>query len=152
MIRIWWFVPAFAIAALAVSTYWWHIEKDAWQPPNAKLPDLPSVAVLPVRAMPMTTQSLERPLFWTSRRPDLVGEKKSGLSQELEQSRLMAVLESGAERVALLKRVDGSVMKVNTTSSPWRLESFDGRKAVFVSLDSVRVDRPLEAGAVPMRR
>lgn len=152
MIRIWWFIPALALAALATSAYRWRIERDNWQPPRAKLPELPSVAALPVSVVPLSKQSLERPLLWSSRRPVLVGDKKAGLAQELEQSRLMAVLESGAERVALLKRADGSVMKINTTSSPWRLESFDGRKAVFVSPDLLRVDRPLEAGAMPTRR
>lgn len=157
MIRLWLFAPALAISALGASTYWWHMEKDTWQPPRAKLPDLPQVTAFPMRAVPLTKQSLERPLLWTSRRPVLTGEKKTGLAQELEQSRLMAVLESGAERVALLKRADGSVLKITTTSSPWRLESFDGRRAVFVSPDSARLDRPLEAGqpqagGVPVRR
>lgn len=83
MIRLWLFAPALAISALGASTYWWHMEKDTWQPPRAKLPDLPQVTALPMRAVPLTKQSLERPLLWTSRRPVLTGEKKQVLHKNL---------------------------------------------------------------------
>ncbi|MEZ5718454.1 MAG: hypothetical protein R3E55_08370 [Burkholderiaceae bacterium] len=48
--------------------------------------------------------------------------------------------------MAILQRPDGSPLKITTESTPWRIESFDGRKAVFVSADAQRIERPLEAG------
>ncbi|MBS0392342.1 MAG: hypothetical protein JSS19_15930 [Proteobacteria bacterium] len=69
------------------------------------------------------------------------------MEQEINQSRLTAVFESGRQRIALLQRPDGSPLKLTSDTKPWRLESFDGRKALFVSEDGAqRVERPLEAG------
>ncbi|NCU67433.1 hypothetical protein GWK50_16545 [Acidovorax sp. 210-6] len=65
------------------------------------------------------------------------------------QSRLMAVFESGKERVAVLQRKDGSVFKISVASEPWKLQSFDGRKAYFVAADGQRAERPLEPGNPP---
>ncbi|MBI3103017.1 MAG: hypothetical protein HYY98_15920 [Burkholderiales bacterium] len=71
------------------------------------------------------------------------------MAQELLQSRLMAVFESGKERVAVLQRQDGSVFKIGAVTEPWKLQSFDGRKAYFVAADGQRVERPLEPGNPP---
>ncbi|RQO82559.1 hypothetical protein DBV10_08895 [Acidovorax sp. FJL06] len=65
----------------------------------------------------------------------------------MTQSRLTAVLESGGERVAILQRADGSTLKITAATQPWRIVSFDGRKAVFASADEGQVERPLEAGS-----
>ncbi|WP_255577456.1 MULTISPECIES: hypothetical protein [unclassified Acidovorax] len=99
--------------------------------------------VIKVRAK----QAVERPLLWASRRPVAVEEKKTSLVTELLQARLTAVFESGKERVAILQRPDGSTLKITGETKPWRVESFDGRKALFVSADDQRVERPLEAGS-----
>lgn len=150
MMRVWLIAPLLALAALLGSAYGWKTKKDAWQPPAPKVPQLPPLPTLPQPTVPSTKFAVERPLFWSSRRPvPVVDTKKSGLEQELMQSRLMAVFESGAERVAVLRRQDGSVLKITATSTPWRIEVFDGRGAVFVSSDGQRVGRPLEAGNVP---
>ncbi|BEP95135.1 hypothetical protein GmRootA79_35190 [Acidovorax sp. A79] len=148
MIKPWYLGPVLAIAALAASAYWWHAEKDRWSPPSPRKPDLPKVEPMPQPIKVHAKQAVERPLFWASRRPVVVDEKKSSLVTELSQSRLTAVLESGAQRVAILLRADGTTLKVTGETKPWRLESFDGRKAVFVSADDQRVERPLEAGSV----
>ncbi|MBL7088008.1 MAG: hypothetical protein ISS20_04270 [Acidovorax sp.] len=66
----------------------------------------------------------------------------------MTQSRLTAVLESGGERVAILQRADGSTLKITAVTQPWRIVSFDGRKAVFASADEGQVERPLEAGSL----
>lgn len=143
----WHLVPLLAAAALAASAYWWHAESEAWNPPPARKPDLPKLEPLPTPVLIRAKQALERPLFWASRRPVEKDEKKGGLSKELQESRLTAVLESGQARIALLQRKDGSQFKITAETKPWRIESFDGRRAVFLSVDEQRVERPLEAGA-----
>lgn len=147
MIKLWHFGPVLAAVSLVSSAYWWHEQKDAWTPPPARLPDLPKVEAMPGPAPVVAKQAIERPVLWSSRRLVEAGDKKSSLTQELAQSRLMAVLESGPERVAVLQRKDGSTMKITAETKPWRLESFDGRKARFISTDEQRIQRPLESGA-----
>lgn len=149
MIKPWYFGPMLAIVSLAGSAYWWYAQKDAWSPPPARLPDLPKVEAMPSPVPVVARQAIERPLLWSSRRMVETGDKKSSLARELTQSRLMAVLESGPERVAVLQRKDGSTMKITAETKPWRLESFDGRRANFISTDEQRVQRPLEAGNPP---
>lgn len=149
MIKPWYLVPLVGGAALAASAYWWQAEKDRWTPPPARKPDLPKVEPMPAAVKIRAKQAVERPLLWTSRRPVAVEEKKTSIVTELMQSRLTAVFESGAERVAILQRPDGSTLKITGETKPWRIESFNGRKAFFISADDQRVERPLEAGAVP---
>lgn len=155
MIRPWHLAPLLAGAALAASAYWWLAEKDRWQAPPARMPELPQLAPLPQPQPATARQALARPPLWASRRPVEQDGKKGGLERELTQSRLTAVFESGSQRVALLQRPDGSALKLTDQSKPWRVESFDGRKALFVSEDGAqRIERPLEAGsraAPPMR-
>lgn len=147
MIKPWYLVPLLAAAALAGSAYWWQAEKDRWIPPAPLKPDLPKVEPLPPPLRVRAKQAVEHPLLWTSRRPVVVDEKKTNVVSELMQSRLTAVLESGAQRVAILQRADGTTLKITGETKPWRMESFDGRKAIFLSADDQRVERPLEAGA-----
>lgn len=147
MLKPWYLGPVLAVAALAASAYWWQAEKDRWTPPEARRPDLPKVESLPQSVPVRARQAVERPLFWVSRRPLDVDDKKGSLARELTQSRLTAVLESGGQRVAILQRADGSTLKITTETQPWRIVSFDGRKATFVSADDGRVERSLEAGS-----
>lgn len=149
MIKPWHLLPVLAASALAASAYWWQAEKDRWTPPAPLKPDLPQVDPLPQHERVRALRALERPVFWTSRRPVEVDDKKNSQAREIAQSRLTAVFESGSERVAILQRTDGSTLKVTADSKPWRIESFDGRKATFVSADGGRVVRPLEAGNPP---
>lgn len=146
MIKPWHFLPVLGACALAASGYWWLAEKDRWTPPSPRKPDLPKVEPLQQHARVSARQALDRPVFWSSRRPIAVEEKKKSISNELMQARLTAVLESGRERVAILQRPDGTTLKITAETSPWRIESFDGRKAAFVSVENERVERPLEPG------
>lgn len=152
MIKPWHLLPVLAASALAASAYWWQAEKDRWTPPAPLKPDLPKVEPLPQHERMRARQALERPVFWTARRPVEVDDKKNSLARELTQSRLSAVFESGRDRVAILQRPDGSTLKITADTKPWRIESFDGRKATFVSADDGRVVRPLEAGTPPAAR
>ena len=152
VIKPWPFAPVLALAALAASAYWWQAEKDRWVPPPPRKPDLPQVEPIAPPVAVRARQALERPLLWTSRRPMEVYEKKTNLVSELMQMRLTAVLESGKDRVAILQRPDGSPLKVTAETKPWRIESFDGRKAIFLTDDAQRVERPLEAGSAPPAR
>lgn len=149
MIKPWYFAPALGVAALAASAYWWQAEKERWTPPPPRKPDLPKVEPMPEAIKIRAKQAVERPLLWTSRRPVAVEEKKTSVVTELMQSRLTAVLESGKDRVAILQRADGSTLKITGETKPWRIQSFDGRKALFISADDQRVERPLEAGSAP---
>lgn len=146
MIKSWYLAPVVGIVAVAASMYWWNAEKERWNPPPPLKPDLPTVEPMPPVVRTRAPQALERPLLWSSRRPVAVDDKKSGMANELMQSRLTAVFESGKERIAILQRADGSTLKITGETKPWRVESFDGRKALFLSGDQ-RVERPLEAGS-----
>lgn len=144
MIKPWFFAPLVALIAVIVSGLWWQSEKDRWKPPPARKPDLPSVAAMPPPMPVLAKQALESPLFWASRRPVEVDDKKGGLAKELTEARLTAVLESGTQRVAILLRADGTTLKINNETKPWRLDSFDGRKAVFFAQGDQRVEKQLE--------
>lgn len=149
MTKPWQVAPWLALAALAASGWWWQAGKDAWRAPPARKPELPLVADIPAPPVLRAQQALERPLLWTSRRPTGAGDPKGGFAQELMESRLTAVFASGKNQLAVLQRKDGSSLKLGTDSKPWRIESFDGRKAVFVSADQQRVERLLERAPGP---
>lgn len=149
MIKSWYLGPIVGVAALAASAYWWNAEKDRWSPPAPRKPDLPKVEPMPQAIKVRAKQAVERPVLWSARRPVAVEEKKTSLVTELMQSRLTAVFESGKERVAVLQRADGSTLKITADTKPWRIDSFDGRKALFISADDQRVERPLEGGSAP---
>ncbi len=148
MIKVWYLGPILGVAALAASAYWWDAEKERWTPPPPRKPALPKVEPMPPVVPIQARQAIERPLFWTSRRPVVVDEKKTNLVTELMQARLTAVFESGPERIAVLLRPDGGTLKITAETKPWRIESFDGRRAQFVSSDDQRVERLLEPGSV----
>jgi hypothetical protein len=152
MIKSWYLAPVVAALAVVASAYWWQAEKSRWSPPPPRKPDLPRVEAMPAAPRIRAMQAVERPLFWAARRPVAVDEKKSNLVSELMQSRLTAVFESGGDRVAILQKVDGTTLKITNETKPWRIDSFDGRKALFVSADDQRVERPLEAGAAASAR
>ena len=156
MIKPWHLGPVLAAAALGASAYWWHIHKNDWSAPAARKPDLPQYSPIEQPTAPATAQTLARPVMWTTRRPiELKAQsQKNQLEQELAQSRLLAVLESGGSRIALLRRANGTPMKLTADTQPWRLQSFDGRRAQFLSDDNQRVDLPLEYGpaAQPPKR
>lgn len=147
MTKPWKFAPWLAVAALAASAWWWQTEKDAWRAPVARNPELPAVAEIPAPPVFHAKNALERPLLWASRRPTGSDEPQGGMAQELMQSRLTAVIASGKDQIAVLQRKDGSPLRLSGESKPWRIESFDGRKAVFLSVDQQRVERPLEHAA-----
>ena len=137
-----------AVVAVLVGIAWWVVGRSAWQPPAPVRPALPEIAQTEPVSAAGGKAALEAPLFWTSRAPVESGEVKVEVAPESEMSRmrLMAVLESGGQRVALLQRADRSVLKLDSAepNPDWRLESFDGVTAVFVSRDGQRVERPLE--------
>lgn len=149
MTKPWQVAPLLAVAALAASAWWWQTGKNAWRAPPARMPELPAVAELPSQPVFHAQEALKRPLLWMSRRPISVGDPKGGFAKDLMESRLTAVFASGKDKLAILQRKDGSILKLSTDSKPWRIESFDGRKAVFMSVDQQRVERPLEHAASP---
>ena len=148
MIRPWHVVPLLVAASAGACFYWWEQEHELWNPPSALRPDLPKSEPLVAFAAVRAAQADARPIFWTTRRPVEKDEKKDNAMNELMSARLSAVFESGGSRIALLQRPDGTPMKITSTSSPWKIQSFDGRRGLFLSSDGQQVSRPLEAGAV----
>lgn len=150
MIRPWHFIILLAAACLGASAFWWQTKNDAWNPPPPLLPELPQAVALPLPVAVAAPQARARPLLWSSRRPVEVkiDKAKSDQQRDMSQSRLLAVLETGGERVALLRRQDGAAVKLTAQTRPWRVESFDGRLAVFSSGDGQRVELALERSAV----
>lgn len=152
MIKPWHLGPVLAAAALGASAYWWQQHKNDWSAPAPLRPDLPQYTPIEQPAALSNAQTLARPVMWTTRRPiELKAEnQKNQQEQELAQSRLLAVLESGASRIALLRRANGTSMKLSAETRPWRLQSFNGRQAQFMSDDGRRVELQLEyAPATP---
>ena len=39
MIKPWYVGPVLGAVAVAASAYWWHTEKERWNPPQARRPD-----------------------------------------------------------------------------------------------------------------
>ena len=149
MMRPWLFVPWLALAAVVASVGAWQVRKDHWQPPSPHAPELPELAALPSVEPVSMTQALAHPVLWAARQPVEQGGGKAEPEPELAQARLLAVVSAGKEQIALLTAKDGSSLKLTSQTSPWKLERFDGRTAVFVSTAGKRVQRPLERQAAP---
>ena len=151
MKKPWIVVPMLAAAALVASAYWWKTHQNDWSPPLPRQPDLPQYIPMASPSSVSTVQALARPLLWTNRRPVESKNESQKNQQELElaQSRLLAVLESGGDRIALLQHANGTLLKLTSESKPWRLESFDGRRAIFFSDEAKRSELFLEYATPP---
>jgi hypothetical protein len=151
MKKPWIVVPMLAAAALVASAYWWKTHQNDWSPPLPRQPDLPQYIPMASPSSASTVQALARPLLWTNRRPveSKNESQKNQQEQELAQSRLLAVLESGGDRIALLQHANGTLLKLTSESKPWRLESFDGRRAIFFSDEAKRSELFLEYATPP---
>lgn len=142
-------LTAVALIAVAVGILGWLVGRTAWQPPAPIKPALPAVAALQATRGSADQSALQKPLFWSTKAPAEAVEKAgdpAAVESEMAQMRLMAVLESGGHRVALLQRPDRTVLKLDSAESEedWRLESFDGAVAVLASKNGQRIERPLE--------
>ena len=151
MKKPWIVVPMLAAAALVASAYWWKTHQNDWSPPLPRQPDLPQYIPMASPSSVSTVQALARPLLWTNRRPveSKNESQKNQQEQELAQSRLLAVLESWGDRIALLQHANGTLLKLTSESKPWRLESFDGRRAIFFSDEAKRSELFLEYATPP---
>lgn len=151
MKRTWGFLLILAALALVASAAWWLFARSGWRPPTPIKPALPDIAVMTGFDAPQGRVAYEHPLMWSSRAPVEVAEAtpEAAPESEIAQLRLMAVLESGGQRVALLQRPDRSVLKIDSAypEGDWRLDTFDGLVAVFISGAGQRVERPLERAA-----
>ena len=157
MKRTWGGLLALGVLAVAISVVWWIWARASWRPPAPIKPALPDIASITGFDALQAKSALEKPLLWSSRAPveEIDAASQAAPESEISQLRLMAVLETGGQRVALLQRPDQSVLKLDSAhpEGDWRLDSFDGLVAVFVSGAGQRVERPLErAGAAPAGR
>ncbi|MEW6694984.1 MAG: hypothetical protein AB1371_08570 [Pseudomonadota bacterium] len=143
--RFWLVVLALVAACTGAAARWWERDHAWWKPPAPLRPEVPSVPTLPEPVQASTAAAIERPLLWSTRRPPRARTQEDRLLEELNQSRLIAVVQSGEQRVALLRTPSGGLVKYGNQTRPWRLESFDGRQAVFVTDEGQRAARPLEA-------
>lgn len=151
MRRTWGLLWGLAALAVVAGGVWWALGRSAWRPPTPVKPALPAIALASEGGGAQIRNALQKPLFWSSRTPPEVLSDAAPSAEpesELAQMRLMAVLESAGQRVALLQRPDQSVLKLDSASpeGDWGLQSFDGLVAVFVSRTGQRVERPLEGG------
>ena len=148
MKRAWLILMALAAFAIVASVAWWLVARSSWRPPVPIKPALPESIAMGDFAAPQSKHTLEMPLFWSSRAPVEEGEMKADAApaSEIAELRLMAIFESGGQRVALLQRPDRSVLKLDSANpeGDWRLDAFDGLVATFVSTSGQRVERPLE--------
>ena len=154
MKRLWTLLFALAVLALTAGVLWWLLGRSTWRPPAPMRPSIPEVAPLPVVSGAQGTNARLKPLFWSSRSPVEVSEAAPNPDvaiSEMSQMRLMAVIESGGQRVALLQRPDRSILKIDSAlpEGEWRLESFDGAVAILVSAGGERVERPLDQAPKP---
>ena len=105
MKRTWTALLAVAVLAVAAGVVWWWLGRSAWHPPASIKPALPDIALPQDGVPPQVKNALEKPLLWSSRAPVEAAEAESSKApeSELSQLRLMAVLESAGQRVALVK-------------------------------------------------
>lgn len=169
MTRKWFLLALLAIAFLLASAFWWISASNRWTPPPAQPPMLPELTPLPTPQTDAMRQARARPLLWASRRPPqpaakappepvVVEEKEQ--PGELDGTTLEAVLESGGQRIALLRTADGKRIKISLGAqspdrsedalSGWRVERFDGTTAVLASAKGERVERTLNPGEPPL--
>lgn len=130
----WLLWPALDAALLALlALLWWHPVVQ-WALPEPALPAVDQVH-LTVDATPASAAATARarPLFWSSRRPPPPPEAGSAQAVPLAQAKLLAVLEGGAQRIAIVRFPDGHTARIATTpgADGWRLTAFDGRTARF---------------------
>lgn len=164
MNRKWLGLCLLATVVLLASAVWWWLAHDNWQPPAARLPQLPEADALPAPEAVAMREALARPLLWASRRPsdpsldaaalDPDAEEDAG---DLEDATLEAVLESGGQRLALLRTADDKILKIaadpaqaHNAMPNWALEQFDGSTAIFTSADGQRVERTLKPTAAAL--
>jgi hypothetical protein len=150
--KFWLTVCGLIIACLGAAAQWWQRDHTWWRAPAAKRPDVPVVTQLPAEPPPALAEAIARPLLWSVRRPPRARTQEDRLLEELNRSNLLAVVQSGPRRIALLKGPDGDVRRYDDQSHPWRLEAFNGREGTFVGPDGQRVVRPLQAPPPAPRR
>lgn len=146
MMRLWLLWPLLAASSLIGSAAWWDAEKNIWVSPAPLIPEVSRIPDMPLPPAVQVPVSRERPVFWSSRRVLKVVVKDTRQIDELSQARLLSVVQSGSQQIALLRKKDGSLLKFTSETEPWRLISFDGRLATFVGADGQRLDIPLVSG------
>ena len=147
MIKPWLVWPLVAIGALLGSALLWDQEAGKWVAPHPLRPDIPVVDAMPPTLVFVAHSARERPVFWSSRRVKKNEPPKDTRQlEEMTQARLISVVQAGPAFVALLRRKDGSLLKITHETDPWRIESFAGRQAVFVGKDGQKLEIPLKSG------
>lgn len=141
-----WALTVWALLVVFVGTAigWWQRDHDWWRPPAPLLPELPALQPLDQAQQVSLAAAVERPLLWTARRPPRAPTEEDRLIEELQTSRLLAVLQSGGQRIALVRSPDGQLRQYSQASQPWQLDSFDGRQAHFVTASGQRASLPLQ--------
>lgn len=147
--KFWAFTALVLAACIGYGQYWWFRDHALWVPPPTKLPAVDPVQPLPADAGASISAAMERPILWSTRRPPVIKKQDDRVVDEINKSSLLAVLQSGPQQIALLRAPDGRLIKYSSQTQPWRLESFDGRQASFVTAEGQRATRALQS--VPKR-
>ena len=134
-------------ASIGYGQHWWFRDHALWSPPAPKLPAVDAVQPLPSDAGVSIAAAIARPILWSSRRPPVpvIRKQDDRIVDEMNKSSLLAVLQSGDQRIALLRAPDGRLVKYSNQTQPWRLESFDGRQASFVTAEGQHATRALQS-------
>lgn len=124
---------------------WWQQAQGLWVPPAPKAPDIGAVQKIDGWPAQPLLGAQDRPPFWPTRKPrPVVQPNVGGGYDELANAALMTVMHTRGHFIALLRRQDGTVLKLGSDSTPWRIDSFDGRVAAFSSAEGQTLSKPLE--------
>lgn len=134
-------VAGILILLLLIAAAW--LAGSRWQPPDPLLPELSALAPRALETPPVPADAAAiiaaRPLFAPSRRPppppELAAEQAAEQQQTpdlLDAARLVGVLGSGSNSVAILHVAEGSKrLRIGQTLHGWQLAAVDTRGATF---------------------
>lgn len=158
--------PAFRLLALGVvvlvvliAVAW--LTGQRWQAPDPLLPEVSALAaerlVLPAAQPDAVDIVAARPLFAPDRRPPQPGADPAADAKPapdlLSQARLVGVLGSGKDSVALLQTTEGGKrLRVGQALHGWRLAGIDPRGATFEREAGDRENPKIEQRQLPFAR
>lgn len=149
---------------LAAIVALWTVRDWRWRVPAAHPPDAASLAPAAVNGRqappPVVADSVERPLFASSRRPPGATEGGAAAGEGGGEIVVLGTFDAGGADKGVVLRVDGMDYRIRLGESvgAWRLEAVDGRVATFVNGDERReialahLPQPDEAAAAESSR
>ena len=149
MMRPWLLFPILAMFALAGALIWFDSEKDHWTPPPAKAPDLPVVPTMQPPPLSLAQDAHQRPMLWSSRAIKKVKSSSDPQIEDLGKAKLVSIIQTPSQVVALIRRVNGTMLKLTQDTSPWKIESHDPKLVTLLATDGQTISLRLESAFVP---